>query len=415
MIVQTEIIEKRKSETFLVYAFVFWGMMSFFYHFQYLSGGGLGPFLNSIHFSLFGSIFLILLLLLKGKTTRITTGVNKNIASVFGLCAFIYVLSGIQGVTFWGFLGDILTMLLILLFILLRDDLKLRIFDAFINAMAILMFLSMIEYVIYLVTGMKYVVFDNLLYLEERPLTQTLFNLVWPDSPYNMIVPRYYRFQSLADEPGGVGTTMGLMLFATSGNPEYKRHYIIFWLAGIISFSLAFYVLALSNLIVLARENRDFRFLFVFILIAGVAYYFLGDAFNELIVNRISGNEVSDIDNRTSEVLDKKLIAAMRDGSILIGHEFVAESGGKGVLYNRGLIGMLALIVAYSSSYMAKVRSLKLRNVSFAVFFLIVFWISFYQRAAILMFQYVIPFFCLPIMLKYKENLLIEARWNQRK
>ena len=36
MIVQTEIIEKRKSETFLVYAFVFWGMMSFFYHFQYL-------------------------------------------------------------------------------------------------------------------------------------------------------------------------------------------------------------------------------------------------------------------------------------------------------------------------------------------------------------------------------------------
>ena len=165
----------------------------------------------------------------------------------------------------------------------------------------------------------------------------------------------------------------------------------------------------------MARENRDFRFLFVFILIAGVAYYFLGDAFNELIVNRISGNEVSDIDNRTSEVLDKKLIAAMRDGSILIGHEFVAESGGKGVLYNRGLIGMLALIVAYSSSYMAKVRSLKLRNVSFAVFFLIVFWISFYQRAAILMFQYVIPFFCLPIMLKYKENLLIEARWNQKK
>lgn len=408
-------IEKRKSENFLVYATVFWGMMSFFYHFQYLSGGGFGPFLNSIHFSVCGVVFLNLLYFSKGNSILYTKGTNNSIVIVFSICATLYVLIGAQWVTAFGILGDICTMVLIMQFVLLRDDLKLRICDTFMKAMAILMALSIIEYLVYLFVGLRCVLFDNIMYLEERPMVQTIFNLMYPYSPYSVIgISGYYRFQSLADEPGGVGTIMGFLLFVTVGNPKYKREYMVFWIAGILSFSLAFYIIALFHLIASAKNKSNWYYFMLFAIIAVLAYRFLGEIFDSLIVGRVSGNNISEIDNRTSEQLNKDLARAVSDDSIFFGHEIVAETGAKGVLYNRGLIGMLSLVIAYSYSFIRKTKSMKLHDATFPMMFLIVFWISYYQRSSILMFQYVIPFFCIPVMLKYKETVRLRKTYEKQ-
>lgn len=404
-------IEKRKSENFLVYSVVFWGMMSFFYHFVLLTGGGLGPILNSIHFPVLGVLFLLALFALKGNVVLNRSGVNKTIATVWAICSIMYILLDAMWYTFFGVLSDVLTMTLILMFLLLREDLKLRIFDAFINVMAVLMLFSMVEYLLYLFSGFRYVVFDNLIYLDERPMVQTFFNLMYPESPYGFGgLFRFFRFQSLADEPGGVGTIMGFLLFATVGNPKYKRQYIVFWMAGLLSFSLAFYVMAFVHLIVSMRTRNNWAFLLLFVVIAVLAYSLFGDVFNYLVIDRVSGNDVSEIDNRTSEQLNRDLLSAFQDGSILFGHEHVVESGLRGALYNKGLIAVLSLVLCYSYAFLSKMRSLKIRDSRFALMFLLVFWMSYYQRTYILMFQYVIPFFCMPVMLKYKESIVYRRK-----
>lgn len=338
-------------------------------------------------------------------------GVNKDIVVVWIICSIIYIMMGVVALNLFGLLGEVISMMLILEFILLREDLKLRVFDVFIKVMSVLLVCSITEFLIYQFTGFRYVLFDNLIYLEQVPMVQTLFNIMHPESPYGILgLANFFRFQSLADEPGGLGTIMGFLLFATVGNPKYKRQYIIFWIAGMLSFSLAFYVIAFAHLIVSFRNKGSKGFLLLFVVVAIVGYSLFRDVFDYMIVGRVSGNEISEVDNRTSDFLDKELIKAFKDGSILFGHKVIegeSAAGVKGVLYYRGLIGMLALILGFSYVFIKKTKSLKLvDNSSFALMFLIVFWMSYYQRSYIWMFQYVIPFFCLPIMLKYKESII---------
>lgn len=404
-------IEKRKSENFFVYSIVFWGMMSFFYHFVLLTGGGFGPFLDSIKFPVLGVLFFLFLFLLKGNTILNWNEINNSIAVVWTLCSITYIVLDAQWFTFYGVLDDILTMTFILMFLLLREDLKLRIFDTFINVMAILLMLSMVEFLIHMFTGFRYIVFDNLIYLDKRPMVQTLFNLMYPENQYEFgALFGFSRFQSLADEPGGVGTIMGFLLFATIGHPKYKWQYIIFWMAGLLSFSLAFYIMAFVHLIVSSVNKNNWVSLLFFIAIAFFAYSLFKDVFNNLIIDRISDNDISEIDNRTTEQLNRNLAKSFQDGTILFGHKHVVESGLRGALYNKGLIAVLALVLCYSHAFLSMIRSLKIKNSWFALMFFVVFWMSYYQRTYILMFQYVIPFFCMPVMLKYKESFVYRGK-----
>ena len=70
----------------------------------------------------------------------------------------------------------------------------------------------------------------------------------WIYDKFIKILAVIFRFQSLTEEPGVVGTLCAFILF-TIDRKKYKKEFYIFCLAGILSLSLAFYLLLLFGLL----------------------------------------------------------------------------------------------------------------------------------------------------------------------
>ena len=135
--------------------------------------------------------------------------------------------------------GNLVVLISGSIFLALRKDIQQKCICWFLNAFAVLCLLSLVEYVIDILTGRKYVVATV-----TRPVAngfqeyeETLFNVVRVDTPFP-------RFQALTEEPGRIGTLCGLLLFVVGGNLEYRKQYFVFITSVALSFSLAGYVIA---------------------------------------------------------------------------------------------------------------------------------------------------------------------------
>ena len=287
---------------------------------------------------------------------------------------------------------------------LLRDDIKIRILDCFIRILAFIFLLSLFEHIVYFISGFRIVV-GRLVEAQgvvPRPVTQTLFNFYLADS---------IRFQSFAEEPGGVGTICSFLLFATSGCRKYRKQYIIFWLAGIFSFSLAFFLLAAIHLAFVTTNRRNRGTIMIVLLTAIVFYFVFPSLVDELILDRLSGGID---DNRSSGTLLAAFVSSWLDGSLWWGtpassitndYIVVGNAGATLMVYLYGIIRVGLLIIAYVLGYLINLKNTHLQSKTFAIVFLIVFWISFYQRQYVLFFSYILIYFVMPAFLSYKEQL----------
>lgn len=233
------------------------------------------------------------------------------------------------------------------IFILLSDKWKLMVFDKLVKFLVVFLSLAFIEYLVYIFTGqgilVAYFIRDNA--SREQLFEQHLFNF--------FIINSTIRFQSFCEEPGDLGTLCYLMLFLTGNNLRYRVYYYCFWIFGLASFSLGFYVLAAIHLLSIRLKIQTIVLTLACMLTLPLIF---GEQFDTLVVERVSGKKVEELDNRTGERLNNALANSFSDGSIIYGHGGVlpermghdsGNAGGKVFLYKYGIIGLLLLLYPF--------------------------------------------------------------------
>ncbi len=278
-------------------------------------------------------------------------------------------------------------------FILLKDERKLKVLDAVIKVLALIFALSAIEYLIFILTNYRVELFTTI--DDNRTFTQSLFNNFHEEFA---VIP---RFMSLCEEPGTVGTLCAMLLFATAKNSQYQKQYIVFWVSGLLTFSMAFYVLACLHLLTFGIKNLNI--IFFILLLAILLYIYLGEYFDYLIVERLESGEA---DHRVSDSINRYIKIAWEDGRLWFGNKasFLSSmgfyAGVKALLVRHGILGVASLVLGYTFSFL---NMTKLKNFD-CYLFLIAFWASFYQREYIDRIEFLMVFFTMPAILYMVKN-----------
>lgn len=290
--------------------------------------------------------------------------------------------------------------------VLLNDRLRLKCFDLFVRILAVILIISLLEFVVYSLFGVGIVLFN---YIERTPgdvdtqiFKQLLFNLIY-DNGF------YYRFQCICEEPGVVGTTCGLLIFLLKDLKKYRFQYYVFIISGVFSFSLAFYALFIMHLFSSTKINLKM------IVISGIAicllYYYFSDFFDFYITNRLSGRSLSEVDNRSTYDFNMMFQKALKEGRLWLGiynGDFVDGAGVKIFIWRYGIVSVILLFFAYFKYYREQLKIYESVLLQSVVFFL-AFWISFYQRHNITSMEYLMCFLLAPLLFStHRSNYIRE-------
>lgn len=350
---------------------------------------------------------LVSLLLIGGGMT------SKRCRSI----AFVYIIACISiiliPVIVYGdtpFVSAISKLFFTFGFVSLKPQFKWDIYQIFVKLFVILLFLGIIEWLLLLVN------INFFWAVVERNAVQIFNHGIF------ILVPLYSlegfaRFMSLCQEPGTMGTIC-FFLLTTLDYHKYKREFFVLLTAGLISFSLGFYVLIS---IWVLMKSRQFRF--SQILLGGVAFLIMltlfGNSFEKRIINRIEGRSIEEIDNRTNEIVNLKMQEITNDGRIYVGmgnrtfYEWEAKMGGvssgmKNYIFQYGLLGLFILCIAYTTLIL-QIKGFKKETL--ILVFLV--WVSFYKSntwndppilVSILAIPVTTTLGSIPNMLKQKNN-----------
>lgn len=286
-------------------------------------------------------------------------------------------------VFFYGnipFVSDVTKLLYAFSFVSLRSDIKWAIYQLFIPFFTLFLILGIIEWIL-LIFGINFL-WATVYRWETLEFQQGIFILV------PTYVADHFRFMSLCEEPSVIGNTC-FFLITTLDYQKYKIPFIIFMVAGLISFSLGFYVLIVLWAL---TQNKRFKASQIFMGIIAIAFMmiFFGESFNARIMERITGQEsIEAIDNRVNYEVQHKLDEVSQDYRIFIGmgnrnfYEWQQKSEGvsagvKNFLLQYGILGLLLLVYAYSALIF------RTRGYSKHTLLIVVFvWICFYKSHVI--------------------------------
>ncbi len=170
----------------------------------------------------------------------------------------------------------------------------------------------------------------------------------------------YFRFYSVFDEPGVLGTLSALILLGNKYNFKNWQNFVIL-LGGIFTYSMAFYILSIIGYIytnVKSFKKSITSIFFILIVIFGT-YHFLKDdtTFQASVVERFNSKGTERLDNRTGfkatmyfnrHALDTNMIWGLGDN--LIRQKDLRE-GQSYVLFilEYGWLGLAILFIAYLS------------------------------------------------------------------
>lgn len=262
-------------------------------------------------------------------------------------------------------------------FIALRDEYKQYIFDCFVRCLACVFFVSLLEYFVLQLTGFS--ISLGVLHRSEDfwgEYNQLLFNV-------SHLGTYGARFQSLAEEPGVVGTLTAFLL-CTLDTKRYKKERYVFWVAGLLSFSMAFYVMMLLYYVLSVK--KVFRLVAIGVCVLIFALIFQNQ-FQEQVFDRITGE--AEFDTRTHDQFESLYEIAKARGDLWLGcgygsHLVKLEGSGEGnagmypFIYEYGYIGAFVILSVFSWIF------LRLNGASReSLIILVVFLASFYQRANI--------------------------------
>lgn len=276
---------------------------------------------------------------------------------------------------------------LALIYISLKPIEHLRVFDYFTTILAVIYSLGLLSY-----------------FMEILGLNVSIGTAIAPNptkSPYLVYFGHIeetdlpiYRFSSIFDEPGVVGTLNGLIL-ASIGISKQNIKSIILLLAGLISFSLAFYII----LAIILIKNLNLTYIIIVFSLLTMVWFLQGEKMDYLIVNRVvHGNENLEVGNRTGDAFDEyyDIFVAKGGNSLIFGkgsgtyrmeaEEGMTPSSYKTLIIDNGIVGV-ALIVCFFALCVYY-----LNNSKKGWFLFFIFIISGYQRPDLMTFYIIVMF-----------------------
>jgi hypothetical protein len=292
--------------------------------------------------------------------------------------------------------------LLILFFIALKPNEQLRVFDYFVTILAVFYSIGLVSYLLSIL-GLN-IQFGT----AEAPNSLKSPYLVFFGHVEETGLP-VYRFCDVFDEAGVVGTVNGLILSSIGISTRDIRS-IVLLLAGLVSFSLAFYVI----LIFILLFKLDFKKIFLGLLIIVSFAILSGDKFNELITSRLAiENGHLSGDNRSHPAFDewynsflakggKDLIFGRGSGSFLNVERGAEVSSYKSLIVDQGIIGV-ALILSFYFLCVCFIN-----NSKEGWFLCLIFILSAFQRPNFTSYYIIVMFFG---GLNYLKNLR-EQKFN---
>lgn len=266
----------------------------------------------------------------------------------------------------------------------LKTKYKVWLFDRFTSLLAIAFGLSALEYILAVFFGISHINYTPI-YRFETDANFFYQGII-------TLFPSYYqtgfaRFQAFTEEPGLVGTLCAFIL-ACLDIKHNKWQLVVFIICGVLSMSLAFYLMFALWLIYNALNLKNIKyniFLFAFIILM---VFFTQDVIAEIIGGRIAETgSIAELDNRGSDAFKKAFNEFLFSSDAFFGcglrtfHAifdrvgYSGNAGAKPFIYSFGLFSMFLLFITYTRSFL-KVNG---RNRK-ALFILLVFWLSFYQR-----------------------------------
>lgn len=193
-----------------------------------------------------------------------------------------------------------------------------------------------------------------------------------------------YRFQSVFDEPGFLGTICALYL-ASQGINKFDKYSLIILLAGLASFSLAFYfIYFLFFLMVGVKNIKTFFYILSIFFLALTPIFLHTDIIDSFILSRIHISDAGIVgDNRTGSYTDQAFVAwlnttSLREFMLGVDYQSDGSSSWKLLFINGGFLAAISLLSFYlilAMNFFGK------NKISFQFLaFLIVFVMSAYQR-----------------------------------
>jgi len=307
---------------------------------------------------------------------------------IFSLVGFYSFISGAS--FFWGFLLSFYTFVMMLL----SEDERVVTFSYFRNFFFISLIPGLVLWFLHHLSGdasllsMGFVpdgIVPNQLKVEngERyalyPLSVVLLD------PF--ITLPVYRFCGMFDEPGVVGTLAALFLVADRVQLNKKTN-IVFFISGVISFSLAFFVIILIYYLCMIRHHFSKKIMLAIVVLILITVFVQKDSFiSTLLINRltISFDEGWKGDNRESSNIKSGFDEWVNSEPIQFITGLNNSEGGEGsswkiIFIRTGLIGFILVLSILFFPIFPSIRSM-----NYASFvFLLVFFLSIYQRPDII-------------------------------
>lgn len=222
-----------------------------------------------------------------------------------------------------------------------------------------------------------------------------------------------YRFYSMFDEPGVLGTISAFILYGNRYD-FFKKENIVILIGGIFTFSLAFYILTITGYILFnIKSVKQIMFsLIIIALLSTIVFYYLKDneAFQNSIIERLSMDDTEVLDRRTgyNTALFFDNLFRTDDVWFGIGSEQMQILGvNQGASYKMFIIeyGIVSLVVLIFS-YFSLINKYNWKS----ILFIILFILSFLQRPyAFTSWQFII-FYCVIYIseVNYENNKFIK-------
>ena len=323
---------------------------------------------------IYSDIVCLLSLVFIGKGMTSNANVNLSLKYLLACLAIILIPVVVYGdIPFVSVMSKIV---FATCFISLKSQYKWAICDIFVKIFTTILALGIIEWIL-LFANINFF-WARVVRNEVLPFNQGIFILV-PTYSFE----GYARFMSLCEEPGTMGTIC-FFLLATLDYHKNKKQFFVLLVAGLISFSLGFYVLiglwALTQGRRLGMSNIALGVVAVVLMMT-----LFGAFFQDRIVERVTGRTFESIDNRTDETVEKKIEEISKNGTIFWGlgnrqfYEWEARldgtsSGVKNFILQYGISGFVILLFSLSALI------LRIRGNNKNTWILILFvWICFYK------------------------------------
>lgn len=199
----------------------------------------------------------------------------------------------------------------------------------------------------------------------------------------NMLLNDFYRMSGPFDEPGVVGTISALILAADRYSFKDKRNIILF-IAGVLSLSLAFYLMTFVYFAFVSIKRPKFLIFITIFLISIIGAASFNEKVKRYTIERVqvSDGKLSG-DNRLTIGLELGFRKwADSSGSVLFFgiRDYIGsgEASYKQIPVKAGLVGVLVFLAIFLFTILSSVNIKDIDN--YMLVFVFVFFISIYQR-----------------------------------